>query len=81
MEGNLALRTTNVTKRLPALCGVMFFLGAALEYVMCKTGFYNVNAVREGQKAAVRKAEEDDFWMRVKARREAREALVTIKSE
>mmetsp|Transcript_50035 Transcript_50035/g.116907 ORF Transcript_50035/g.116907 Transcript_50035/m.116907 type:complete len:82 (+) Transcript_50035:96-341(+) len=81
MEGNLSLKTSNVTKRIPALCAFMFVVGAALEYVMCKTGFYNVRSVMDGQKAANRKAEEDDFWLRVRARREAREKLVTIKSE
>mmetsp|Transcript_34340 Transcript_34340/g.99740 ORF Transcript_34340/g.99740 Transcript_34340/m.99740 type:complete len:83 (+) Transcript_34340:89-337(+) len=81
MEGNLALKTPNLTRRLPALCAVMFALGAGLEYVMCKTGFYNVTAVREGQKAAAQKAEEEEFWMRVRARREARQAQVTIRSE
>mmetsp|Transcript_5750 Transcript_5750/g.9024 ORF Transcript_5750/g.9024 Transcript_5750/m.9024 type:complete len:83 (+) Transcript_5750:69-317(+) len=79
MEGNLAIRQVNLVKRLPALCGVMFCMGAGLEYVMCKTGFYNVTAVREGQKAAASKAEEEEFWGRVRARREAREKLVTIR--
>ena len=36
----------------------MFGLGAGLEYVMCKTGFYNVTAVKEGQKVASQKGEE-----------------------
>merc|ERR1712194_20721 len=80
MEGNLALRTPSLARRLPALCAVMFCLGAGLEYVMCKTGFYNVTAVKEGQKAAAQKQEEDEFWMRVKARRAEREAKVTIRS-
>mmetsp|Transcript_15250 Transcript_15250/g.23303 ORF Transcript_15250/g.23303 Transcript_15250/m.23303 type:complete len:83 (+) Transcript_15250:28-276(+) len=81
MEGNLALKTPNLARRLPALCGLMFCLGAGLEYVMCKTGFYNVTAIREGQKAAAQQAEEEEFWLRVKARREARQAAVTIKSD
>mmetsp|Transcript_38163 Transcript_38163/g.75688 ORF Transcript_38163/g.75688 Transcript_38163/m.75688 type:complete len:83 (-) Transcript_38163:85-333(-) len=81
MEGHLALKTPNLFKRLPALCAIMFGLGAGLEYVMCKTGFYNVTAVKEGQKVASEKAEEEEFWMRVKARRAAREAQVTIRSE
>eukprot|EP00416_Gambierdiscus_australes_P017109 CAMPEP_0171067412 /NCGR_PEP_ID=MMETSP0766_2-20121228/7987_1 /TAXON_ID=439317 /ORGANISM="Gambierdiscus australes, Strain CAWD 149" /LENGTH=82 /DNA_ID=CAMNT_0011523649 /DNA_START=136 /DNA_END=384 /DNA_ORIENTATION=- len=81
MEGNLALRTPSLARRLPALCGLMFCLGAGLEYVMCKTGFYNVTAVKEGQRAASQRAEEEEFWMRVKARRAAREAQVTIRSE
>ena len=59
----------------------MFLLGAGLEYVMCKTGFYNVTSVREGQREAGSKAEDEEFWMRVKARREARARMVTIKSE
>mmetsp|Transcript_6495 Transcript_6495/g.11272 ORF Transcript_6495/g.11272 Transcript_6495/m.11272 type:complete len:82 (+) Transcript_6495:128-373(+) len=81
MEGNLALKTTSVARRVPALCAFSFVMGAALEYCMCKTGFYNVTTVREGQKAANRKAEEEEFWFRVRARREAREKLVTIQSE
>mmetsp|Transcript_4105 Transcript_4105/g.9659 ORF Transcript_4105/g.9659 Transcript_4105/m.9659 type:complete len:84 (-) Transcript_4105:209-460(-) len=81
MEGNLALRTPNLARRLPAICVLMFGLGAALEFVMCKTGFYNVTSVKEGQKAANEKTEEEEFWMRVKSRRQAREAMVTIRSD
>mmetsp|Transcript_29879 Transcript_29879/g.56009 ORF Transcript_29879/g.56009 Transcript_29879/m.56009 type:complete len:84 (-) Transcript_29879:71-322(-) len=81
MEGTLALRSPNVYRRLPALCAAMFCLGAGLEYVMCKTGFYNVTAVREGQRAAGSKAEDEEFWLRVQARREARARMVTIRSD
>ncbi|CAE7892540.1 unnamed protein product, partial [Symbiodinium microadriaticum] len=70
-----------IYRRLPALCGASFLLGGSLEYVMCKTGFYNVNLVKEGQKTASSKAEDDEFWMRVEARREARARMVTIRSE
>eukprot|EP00913_Durusdinium_trenchii_P035774 g33475.t1 len=81
MEGKLALRSPNIYRRLPLLCGAMFCLGAGLEYVMCKTGFYNVTSVREGQREAGAKAEDEEFWMRVNQRREARARMVTIKSE
>eukprot|EP00434_Breviolum_minutum_P038086 symbB.v1.2.033779.t2/scaffold4220.1/size42939/2 len=77
MEGNLALRSPNIYRRLPLLCTAMFCLGAGLEYVMCKTGFYNVTTVREGQREAGAKAEDEEFWMRVNSRREARARMIS----
>ena len=79
MEGRLSVgKPPNVGKRLPAVCGFCFFMGGLIEWFMCKTGFYNVYSVREGQKAAAKKAEDEGFWLRVQARREARAKEVEI---
>jgi uncharacterized Zn finger protein (UPF0148 family) len=48
-------------------------MGATLEYIMCVTGFYHVYNVKEGQKAASKEREADEFWIRVNSKREAKQ--------
>jgi hypothetical protein len=50
-----------------------------MEYVMCKTGFYNVLTVNSGKRNAEQLQRDEDFWVRVKQRREARQNAVQIK--
>lgn len=72
MEGRQALRISPPFKRLPLLCGSMFVFGALMEYIMCKTGFYNVFTVKGGKREAEELQKDEDFWIRVQQRREAR---------
>lgn len=65
-------------KRLPLLCGSMFLFGGLMEYVMCKTGFYTVYTVKGGKRDAEELQKDEDFWLRVKQRREARKNAALI---
>lgn len=78
MEGRQALRISPPFKRLPLLCGSMFLFGGLMEYVMCKTGFYTVYTVKGGKREAEEMQKDEEFWIRVKQRREARQNAVVI---
>ncbi len=52
-----------------------------MEYIMCKTGFYTVYTVKGGKREAEEMQKDEDFWLRVRSRREARQSAVTIKDE
>ena len=52
-----------------------------MEYIMCKTGFYTVYTVKGGKREAEEMQRDEDFWLRVRSRREARQSAVTIKDE
>lgn len=78
MEGRQALRISPPFKRLPLLCGSMFLFGGLMEYVMCKTGFYTVYTVKGGKREADEMQKDEEFWIRVKQRREARQNAVVI---
>jgi hypothetical protein len=78
MEGRQALRISPPFKRLPLLCGSMFLFGGLMEYVMCKTGFYTVYTVKGGKREAEEMQRDEEFWIRVKQRREARQNAVVI---
>ena len=78
MEGRHALRISPPFKRLPLLCGSMFLFGGLLEYVMCKTGFYTVYTVKGGKREAEELQKDEDFWHRVRTRREARARAALI---
>lgn len=43
-----------------------------MEFIMCKTGFYTVYTVKGGKREADEMQKDEDFWLRVKSRREAR---------
>jgi hypothetical protein len=81
MEGRHALKSINLRSRLPAMCGVSFVVGAAIELMMCTSGFYNVYNVKQGQKAAEKSRDDDEFWLRVNARRQAKSNAGTICTE
>ena len=49
-----------------------------MEYVMCKTGFYTVYTVKGGKREAEEMQKDEEFWIRVKQRREARQNAVVI---
>jgi hypothetical protein len=50
----------------------MFVFGGLMEYIMCKTGFYTVLTVNGGKREAEALQKDEDFWIRVQQRREAR---------
>jgi hypothetical protein len=79
MEGRQALRISPPFKRLPLLCASMFVFGGLMEYVMCKSGFYTVYTVKGGKREAEDMQRDEEFWLRVKSRREARSAAGLIK--
>ena len=81
MEGRHALRSINLRNSLPKMCAVSFGVGAAIEFLMCTTGFYNVYNVKQGQKHAEKEREESEFWLRVQARRKAKESSGIILDE
>ena len=56
----------------------MFLFGGLLEYVMCKTGFYTVYTVKGGKREAEELQKDEDFWHRVRTRREARARAALI---
>ena len=56
----------------------MFLFGGLMEYVMCKTGFYTVYTVKGGKRDAEELQKDEDFWLRVKQRREARKNAALI---
>ncbi len=74
MEGRHALKSINLRRSLPKMCAVSFSVGAAIEFLMCTTGFYNVYNVKQGQKQAEKQREDSEFWVRVEARRKAKES-------
>eukprot|EP00921_Rhytidocystis_pertsovi_P026354 GHVQ01042510.1.p1 GENE.GHVQ01042510.1~~GHVQ01042510.1.p1 ORF type:complete len:129 (+),score=13.22 GHVQ01042510.1:267-653(+) len=74
-QGSKALPRLHPYKNLPGLCMCCFFCGAAMEYVMCLTGFYNVTSVNHARRAAEYRVEDEAFWDRVKARRQARQVI------
>lgn len=78
MEGRHALRPINLRSRIPVLCLVSFSAGAAIELMMCKSGFYNVYNVKQGAKIGAREREDAEFWLRVKSRRDAKSSLGCI---
>ena len=47
MEGRLSLPPPQYARRLPLLCVSFFGVGALMEWIMCKTGFYNVYSVQQ----------------------------------
>lgn len=49
-----------------------------MEYVMCKTGFYTVYTVKGGKREAEELQKDEDFWLRVRQRREAKKAAGLI---
>ncbi len=81
MEGRQALRLSPPFKRLPLLCGSMFIFGGLMEYIMCKTGFYTVYTVKGGKRDAEELEKDEDFWLRVRQRREARKNAVVISDD
>lgn len=56
----------------------MFVFGGLMEYVMCKTGFYTVYTVKGGKREAEELQKDEDFWLRVRQRREAKKAAGLI---
>ncbi len=52
-----------------------------MEYIMCKTGFYTVYTVKGGKREAEEMQKDEDFWLRVRARREARQSAGMIKDD
>ena len=52
MEGNFRLRYTYVYRKLPILFVGSFALGAFLEAVMVKSGYYTITGARAGQRGA-----------------------------
>jgi hypothetical protein len=81
MEGRHALRISPPFKRLPLLCGSMFVFGGIMEYIMCKTGFYTVYTVKGGKREAEEMQKDEDFWLRVRSRRGARQTAGLIKDD
>jgi hypothetical protein len=73
MEGRYAAPVLNMRNKLPLMCAASFALGASIEYIMCVTGFYHVHNVKQGQREAMKERESDDFWVRVNAKRLARQ--------
>jgi hypothetical protein len=59
----------------------MFIFGGLMEYIMCKTGFYTVYTVKGGKREAEEMQKDEDFWLRVRARREARQSAGMIKDD
>jgi hypothetical protein len=59
----------------------MFVFGGLMEYIMCKTGFYTVYTVKGGKREAEEMQRDEDFWLRVKSRREARQNAATINDD
>ena len=49
-----------------------------MEYIMCKSGFYTVYTVKGGKREAEEMQRDEDFWLRVRGRREARKAAGLI---
>jgi hypothetical protein len=81
MEGKLALPLRNASKGRGALCGFLFGVGAAMEYVMCKVGFYE-SAKRDATKQQVaQEMEKDAFWDRVNMRRNLQSQKLLIKDQ
>eukprot|EP00920_Eleutheroschizon_duboscqi_P033486 GHVT01080586.1.p1 GENE.GHVT01080586.1~~GHVT01080586.1.p1 ORF type:complete len:107 (-),score=7.29 GHVT01080586.1:270-590(-) len=80
-QGRKALAVPNVWRYVPRLCASMFLCGAALEVAMIHSGFYNVYSVNQAYKRAGKQADEQDFWLRVKARRAAKLAAGLIRGE
>lgn len=81
MEGRFSAPVLNMRNRLPAMCAASFLLGATLEYIMCVTGFYHVYNVKRGQVASTKEREDDDFWIRVNAKRSDRQLASRISDE
>ncbi len=78
MEGRQALKPLNLKSRLPTMCAVSFVVGAAIELMMCTSGFYNVYNVKQGQEVAEKNRDDQEFWLRVQSRRQARLNAGTI---
>ncbi len=78
MEGRQALRSLNLRPQIPKLCAISFLVGCTIEFIMCKSGFYNVYNVKQGQRKSTAEREEVEFWLRVNARRDAKEKAVMI---
>lgn len=78
MEGRYSAPVLNMRGRLPAMCAASFVLGASLEYIMCVTGFYHVYSVKRGEVASIKEREDEDFWIRVDAKRSARQLATRI---
>jgi hypothetical protein len=81
MEGRHSLHPINLRSRLPAMCVISFFVGAAIELMMCTSGFYNVYNVKQGQKQAEQVRDDEEFWLRVSARRSAKVQAGTIRDD
>ncbi|KAF4643025.1 hypothetical protein TGRH88_037540 [Toxoplasma gondii] len=81
MEGSQALGKPNLRRKLPLLAVSMFLVGMGLETAMCLSGFYSVYTVNEAKRKAEEEVREEEFWQRVRDRRAARQAAVTISSE
>jgi hypothetical protein len=81
MEGRHALRPISLRTRLPFMCAISFSVGAAIELMMCLSGFYNVYNVKEGEKIASKLRDDKEFWLRVQSRREAKQLLGSILDE
>ena len=45
---------------------------------MCVTGFYHVYSVKRGEVASIKEREDEDFWIRVDAKRSARQLATRI---
>ena len=78
MEGRYAAPVVKIRGKLPFMCAASFCLGGTIEYIMCITGFYNVQNVKQGQREASKEREADDFWIRVNAKRKARQEAAKI---
>lgn len=72
MEGRLALPRPSTKGHLLQLTAIGFFAGCAFEVCLCTTGFYNVYSYKAAEKEAQSSLEQEDFWERVRSRREAR---------
>lgn len=57
------------------MCFMAFCGGVVYEATLCLTGFYNVYSYKAAEKTAQKKLEDEDFWVRVRARREAKQGL------
>jgi hypothetical protein len=79
MEGKFAVKTLNLRARVPILCGISFCVGITLEFIMCRSGFYNIYDVKQGLQQAEKHRESDEFWIRVEARRQAKAHSGVIK--
>jgi hypothetical protein len=52
-----------------------------MEYIMCKTGFYTVYTVKGGKRQAEEMQKDEEFWMRVNQRRQARKSAGLISDD
>lgn len=86
MEGRRALRHVDVKQGKGFYLAFSFCLGAAVEWLFCKTGYYqSASFLRDlefgGYQKYNEKTEDEEFWDRVQARRKGKAEKLTIKTD